>query len=123
MSVLAKLLASAPPDAALEIAPGHVAAAVLGSRGRDHIVNAYAIEPLPAGAVVASSGGSPRDPIGMIAPNNNTAPTSPAHPLIRATPFQESMSQRGTGDQPCHGHGEDRVGGKSRLGARHGGAT
>ena len=56
-------------------------------------------------------------------PNNNTAPTSPAHPLIRATPFQESMSQRGTGDQPCHGHGEDRVGGKSRLGARHGGAT
>ena len=53
-----------------------------------------------ASFVVASSGGSPRDPIGMIAPNNNTAPTSPTHPLVRAIAFQEPMAQRGTGEQP-----------------------
>ena len=54
MSFLAKLLASAPPDAAVEIAPGHVAAAALGSRGRDRVVQACAIERLPPGTVVPS---------------------------------------------------------------------
>ena len=54
MSFLARLLASAPPDAAVEIAPGHVSAAVLGSRGRDRVVHAYASEPLPPGAVIPS---------------------------------------------------------------------
>ena len=57
MSPLASWLASPPPDAAVEIAPARVSAAVLverGMRGTGLAVRSYAVEPLPAGAVVAS---------------------------------------------------------------------
>ena len=57
MSLLAKWLASPPPDAAVEIAPGRVSAAALsrsGGRGTALTVQAHASEPLPAGAVVPS---------------------------------------------------------------------
>jgi type IV pilus assembly protein PilM len=47
-------LGSAAPDAAIEIAPEAVSVAVLGSRGADAVVQAYAAAPLPAGAVVPS---------------------------------------------------------------------
>lgn len=53
MSVLASWLASPPPDAALAIAPESVSIAMLGTRGQPSI-QGYAIEPLPAGAVVGS---------------------------------------------------------------------
>jgi type IV pilus assembly protein PilM len=52
MSVLTSWLASPAPDAAIEIAPEAVSVAAVTTRGRDAIVQAYAIEPLPAGAVV-----------------------------------------------------------------------
>jgi type IV pilus assembly protein PilM len=56
MSLLAKWLASPPPDAAVEIASERVTAASVvpgrGSRGAALAVQAYAIEPLPSGAVV-----------------------------------------------------------------------
>jgi type IV pilus assembly protein PilM len=42
------------PDAAVQIAPEHVSVAVLGSRGGEAVVQGFAIEPLTAGAVVAS---------------------------------------------------------------------
>ena len=57
MSLLASWLASPPPDAAVEIAPERVSAAVLvdrGTRGTHLAVKSYASEPLPPGAVVAS---------------------------------------------------------------------
>jgi Tfp pilus assembly PilM family ATPase len=54
MSVLTSWLASPPPDAAVEIAPGRVSAVVVGVRGRDAVVHGYATEPLPPGAVQAS---------------------------------------------------------------------
>jgi type IV pilus assembly protein PilM len=54
MSVIASWLASPPPDAALAIAPESVSVAVLGTRGPQPAVQGYAVEPLPAGAVVAS---------------------------------------------------------------------
>jgi Tfp pilus assembly PilM family ATPase len=54
MSLLAKWLASPPPDAAVEIASDHVSAAALSSRGGGLVVHAHASEPLPAGAVVPS---------------------------------------------------------------------
>ena len=54
MSIFASWLASPPPDAAVEIAPDRISAAVLGGRGADPVVQAYAVEPLPPGAVVAS---------------------------------------------------------------------
>jgi type IV pilus assembly protein PilM len=44
--------ASPPPDAAIEIGAEGVAVAALASRGDDAVVSAYAIEPVPAGAVV-----------------------------------------------------------------------
>ena len=54
MSMLSSWLAAAPPDAAVEIAPEGVAVAVLGSRGRDPVIQAYGTAPLPAGAVQPS---------------------------------------------------------------------
>jgi type IV pilus assembly protein PilM len=54
MSLLASWLASPPPDAAIEIATDHVSVTVVSERGQGLAVQAYAVEPLPAGAVVAS---------------------------------------------------------------------
>jgi Tfp pilus assembly PilM family ATPase len=54
MSLLASWLASPPPDAAVEIAPGRVSAAALVARGTGLAVQSYASEPLPPGAVAAS---------------------------------------------------------------------
>ena len=54
MTPFASWLASPPPDAAVEIAPESVSIAVLGSRGREPVVQGYAIEPLPTGAIVPS---------------------------------------------------------------------
>ncbi|HLG59432.1 MAG TPA: pilus assembly protein PilM [Vicinamibacterales bacterium] len=54
MSLLATWLASPPLDAAIEIAPEAVSIAVLGGRGQNAVVQGYAVEPLPVGAVVPS---------------------------------------------------------------------
>jgi type IV pilus assembly protein PilM len=54
MSVLTSWLASPLPDAAIQIAPECVSVAVIGSRGADSVVQGYAIEPLPAGAITGS---------------------------------------------------------------------
>jgi type IV pilus assembly protein PilM len=54
MSLFASWLASPPPDAAVEIAADRITAAAIGSRGTSPVVQAYAVEPLPAGAVVPS---------------------------------------------------------------------
>jgi len=54
MSLLASWLASPPLDAAIEIAPEAVSIAVLGGRGQHAIVQGYAVEPLPGGALVPS---------------------------------------------------------------------
>jgi type IV pilus assembly protein PilM len=54
MSFLASWLASPPLDAAIEIAPEAVSIAVLGGRGQAAVVQGYAVEPLPVGAVVPS---------------------------------------------------------------------
>jgi len=52
--LLARWLASPPPDAAIEIAPEGVSVAVLGSRGSEPVVEAFATASLPPGAVVPS---------------------------------------------------------------------
>jgi len=54
MSLLANWLASPPLDAAIEIAPEAVSIAVLGGRGQNAVVQGYAVEPMPAGAVAPS---------------------------------------------------------------------
>jgi len=54
MSLLTSWLASPPPDAAIQIAPEAVSVAVLGFRGGAPVIQGYAIEPLPAGAIGAS---------------------------------------------------------------------
>ena len=54
MSLLSTWLASPPPDAAIEIAPEGVTVGVLGTRGSDPVIQAFATAPLPAGAVVPS---------------------------------------------------------------------
>jgi type IV pilus assembly protein PilM len=54
MSLFASWIASPPPDAAVEIAADRVSVAVASERGGGLAVQAYAVEPLPAGAVVAS---------------------------------------------------------------------
>jgi type IV pilus assembly protein PilM len=54
MSLLSSWLASPPPDAAIEIAPEAVSVATLASRGRDAVVQGYAMAPLRPGAVVPS---------------------------------------------------------------------
>ena len=51
MSILASWLASPPLEAALEISPAAVSVAVLGGRSTNPVVQGYAVEPLPAGAV------------------------------------------------------------------------
>jgi type IV pilus assembly protein PilM len=56
MSLLASWLASPPPDAAVEIAPTHVSAATVDTRGAGVAVRTYAVETLPPGALVASLG-------------------------------------------------------------------
>lgn len=52
--LLASWLASPPPDAAVEIAPGRVSAAAIGSRGGSVRLHAHAVDALPAGAINAS---------------------------------------------------------------------
>jgi Tfp pilus assembly PilM family ATPase len=52
--LFASWLTSPPPDAAVEITADRVSAAVIGSRGAETVVQAYAVEPLPAGALVPS---------------------------------------------------------------------
>ena len=54
MSFLASWLASPPLDAAIEIAPEAVSIAVLGGRGQNAVVQGYAVEPMPSGALVPS---------------------------------------------------------------------
>jgi type IV pilus assembly protein PilM len=54
MSLLTSWLSSPLPDAAVQIAPECVSVAVIGSRGGESVVQGYAIEPLPAGAVTGS---------------------------------------------------------------------
>ncbi len=54
MSILASWLASPPLEAALEISPAAVSVAVLGGRATNPVVQGYAVEPLPAGAVTPS---------------------------------------------------------------------
>ena len=54
MSLLAKWLASPPPDAAVEIAAERVSAASMVSRGSGFVVQAHAVEAVPSGAVVPS---------------------------------------------------------------------
>jgi len=54
MSLFASWLASSPPDAAIEIAPEGVSLAVLGFRGLEPVVQAYAVAHLSPGAVVPS---------------------------------------------------------------------
>jgi type IV pilus assembly protein PilM len=51
MSLLTNWLSSPLPDAAIQIAPEYVSVAVVGHRGGEPVVQGYAIEPLPAGAV------------------------------------------------------------------------
>jgi type IV pilus assembly protein PilM len=54
MSLFASWLASPPPDAAVEITADRISAAVIGRHGTEAVVQAYAVEPLPPGAVVPS---------------------------------------------------------------------
>ena len=54
MSILASWLASPPLEAAIEIAPAAVSVAVLGGRSSNAVVQGYAVEPMPPGAVTPS---------------------------------------------------------------------
>jgi type IV pilus assembly protein PilM len=54
MSILASWLASRPLEAALEISPAAVSVAVLSGRSANPVIQGYAVEPLPAGAVTPS---------------------------------------------------------------------
>ena len=54
MSLLSSWLGSPLPDAAVEIAPTRVSAAVVVPRAGGLAVQAYAVEPLPHGALIAS---------------------------------------------------------------------
>jgi type IV pilus assembly protein PilM len=54
MSIIANWVAAPPADAAVEIAPEAVSAASLTIRGSEVVVQGYASEPLPAGALTAS---------------------------------------------------------------------
>ena len=67
MNILASWLASPPLEAALEISPAAVSVAVLGGRSGNPVVQGYAVEPLPAGAVtpsLTSTNISDRDAVG-----------------------------------------------------------
>jgi type IV pilus assembly protein PilM len=57
MSALSSWLASPPPDAAVELAADAVSAAVLGTRGSEAVVEAFAYEPLPQGALTPTLSG------------------------------------------------------------------
>lgn len=57
MSLLTSWLASPPPDAAVELTADAVSAAVLGTRGAESVVEGFAFEPLPAGALTPSLSG------------------------------------------------------------------
>jgi Tfp pilus assembly PilM family ATPase len=54
MSLFSSWLASAPPDAAIEIAADHVSAAVIGERGAGLVVQGYASAALAPGIVTPS---------------------------------------------------------------------
>ena len=54
MSTFSTLLAAAPADAVIEISPEAVSIAALTARGSESLVQGYAVEALPPGAVVAS---------------------------------------------------------------------
>jgi len=54
MSMLTSWLGSRPLDAAIEISPAAVSIAVLGGWGSRAVVQGYAVEPLPSGAVTPS---------------------------------------------------------------------
>jgi Tfp pilus assembly PilM family ATPase len=54
MNLLASWLASPPPDAAIEIAPGYVSAATMTSRRSGLAIQSYAVEALAENAVSAS---------------------------------------------------------------------
>jgi Tfp pilus assembly PilM family ATPase len=54
MSLFASWIASRPPDAALEIATDRVSVGVISERSGGLVVQAYGVERLPPGAIVAS---------------------------------------------------------------------
>ncbi|MGB7220542.1 MAG: pilus assembly protein PilM [Vicinamibacterales bacterium] len=54
MSLLSSLRQGPQPNVAVEIAATHVSGAVLDWRGREPVVSAHAIEPLPPGVLVSS---------------------------------------------------------------------
>jgi type IV pilus assembly protein PilM len=54
MSILTSWLATPALEAAIEISPASVSVAVLGGRGANAVVQGYAVEPLPPGAVTPS---------------------------------------------------------------------
>jgi len=54
MSLLTSWLTSPLPDAAIQVTPESVSIAILGTRGGEVVVQGYAIEPVPPGAVTAS---------------------------------------------------------------------
>jgi type IV pilus assembly protein PilM len=54
MSVLPSFMSSPPPSVGVEIASDRVAAVSVGRQGGAHTVAAYAVQPLPAGAVAPS---------------------------------------------------------------------
>jgi Tfp pilus assembly PilM family ATPase len=54
MTLLARWLASPPPDAAVEISPERVSVATMGTRGGGLVVQGHAAEAVPAGALVPS---------------------------------------------------------------------
>jgi type IV pilus assembly protein PilM len=57
MSRLTSWLASPPPDAAVELGADAVSAAAVGTRGSETVVEAFAYEPLPAGALTPTLAG------------------------------------------------------------------
>lgn len=57
MSRLTSWLASPPPDAAVELGADAVSAAAVGTRGSETVVEAFAYEPLPSGALTPTLSG------------------------------------------------------------------
>jgi type IV pilus assembly protein PilM len=54
MSILPTFLSSPPPSVGLEIASDRVTAVALARKGSSHSLDAYAVEPVPAGAITPS---------------------------------------------------------------------